>query len=257
MHGKKVLIVDDSQVDLRMLSLKLDANGYEVLRVEDGATAVNVARREKPDLILLDISFPPEVVESGGVLWDSFLILSWLRRLEEAKDIPVILVSGKDRAQTEPRALQAGAACYFQKPVNCDDLLKAIQHQLNGSTKGCRPKKRILMVDDEGDWRFVARSCLEDAGFEVVTAKDLTEALKRLATTRPDGIVLDLNLAGENGLLVMELLKEKHPGIPILIYTGYQHDEQAVQQMLRQGARKYLRKGSMTELCNTLRSMVN
>ena len=55
----------------------------------------------------------------------------------------------------------------------------------------------------------------------------------------------------------MEFLKQKHPGIPILIYTGYQHDDEAVRNMLKQGAQKYLRKGSMTELCNTLKSMVN
>jgi CheY-like chemotaxis protein len=257
MHGKKILIVDDSQVDLRMLSLKLNANGYEVLRAEDGASAVSTARREKPDLILLDISFPPDVAHGGGVPWDGFLILNWLRRLEEAKDIPVIFISGKERSKTESRALQAGAVRYFQKPVNCDDLLTTIQKELASPKKGHQAKKRILFVDDEGDWRFVAGACLQDAGFEVVTAKDLTEALQRLETPRLDGIVLDLNLAGENGLLLMEFLKQKHPGIPILIYTGYQHDDEAVQNMLKQGARKYLRKGSMTELCDTLKSMVN
>jgi len=257
MHGKKILIVDDSQVELRMLSLKLNASGYEVLRAEDGASAVSAARREKPDLILLDISFPPDVAHGGGVPWDGFLILNWLRRLEEAKDIPVIFVSGKERAKTEARALQAGAARYFQKPVNCDDLLAAISQELTAPRKGRQTKKRILFVDDEGDWRFVAGACLQDAGFEVLTAKDLTEALQRLETPRLDGIVLDLNLAGENGLLLMEFLKQKHPGIPILIYTGYQHDDEAVRNMLKQGAQKYLRKGSMTELCNTLKSMVN
>ena len=172
MHEKKILIVDDSQVELRTLSLKLNANGYDVLRAEDGAAAVSMARRDKPDLILLDISFPPDVAHGGGVPWDGFLILSWLRRLEEAKDIPVIFISGKDPVKTKARAIQAGAVSFFQKPVNCDDLLTVIQRELTADKKGRQPKKRILFVDDEGDWRFVAGACLEDAGFEVVTAKD-------------------------------------------------------------------------------------
>ena len=117
--------------------------------------------------------------------------------------------------------------------------------------------KRILFVDDEGDWRVVVGSFLQDAGFEVVTAKDAAEALQRMETFKLDGIVLDLNLGGENGLLLMELLKQKHPGVPILIYTGQEHDEVAIQGMIKQGARKYLRKGSMADLCNTLKNMVN
>jgi DNA-binding NarL/FixJ family response regulator len=72
-----------------------------------------------------------------------------------------------------------------------------------------------------------------------------------------DAIVLDLNLAGENGLLLMEFLKQKHPGVPILIYTGMDHDAVKIQEMLKGGAKQYLRKGSMAELCSTLKSMVN
>jgi len=254
MHGKKILLVDDSQIELRTLSLKLNANGYSILRAIDGSEAVSIARREKPDLILLDISFPPDI--GGGVVWDGFLIMAWLRRIDEVKHIPVIFISGQDAAKSKSKALAAGALHYFQKPVNYEALLAAIQKQLASIPEGHQPKKRILFVEDEGDWRSVAGSCLEDAGFEVATAKDLSQALQ-LLETKPDGIVLDLNLSGENGLLLIDFLKQRHPTVPILIYTGYQHDEEAIQTMLKQGARKYLRKGPMTELCETLKSMVN
>ena len=72
-----------------------------------------------------------------------------------------------------------------------------------------------------------------------------------------DAIVLDLNLAGENGLLLMEFLKQKHPGVPILVYTGMANDSSTIQGIIKQGAQKYLRKGSMAELCDTIKSMVN
>src|SRR5213594_4756279 len=78
--AKKILIVDDSIVILKTLSMKLKSSGYQVLTAADGATAVSTVRRERPDLILLDITFPPDVAHGGGVAWDGFLIISWLQR---------------------------------------------------------------------------------------------------------------------------------------------------------------------------------
>src|SRR5438132_6234667 len=257
MNRKKILVVDDSPIVLKALSMKLNANGYEVLTADDGAGAVSVARRELPDLILLDISFPPDVAHGGGVPWDGFLILNWLRRLDEGKDVPIVFITGSDPAKYKNRALAAGAVSFFQKPLATDQLLALIANELTAPKTRPQAKKRVLFVDDEGDWRFVAGTVLQDAGFEVLTAKDATEALRRMETVKLDGIILDVNLGGENGLLLMELLKQKHPGVPILIYTGLDHDAEAIQTMLKQGARQYLRKGSMAELCNTLRAMVN
>src|SRR5216683_1930362 len=96
MNRKKILVVDDSPVILKALSLKLTAAGYDVLTAEDGAGAVNQARREKPDLILLDISFPPDVAHGGGVAWDGFLIMGWVRRMDEGRNIPIIIITGGD-----------------------------------------------------------------------------------------------------------------------------------------------------------------
>jgi len=78
-----------------------------------------------------------------------------------------------------------------------------------------------------------------------------------METVKLDAIILDLNLAGQNGLLLMELLKQRHPGVPVLIYTGMDHDNSTITEMLKSGAKKYLRKGSMAELCDTLKAMVN
>jgi len=81
--------------------------------------------------------------------------------------------------------------------------------------------------------------------------------LHRIKSVNLDAIILDVNLGGENGLLLMDLLKEKNRKVPILVYSGMDHDQQAVRTMLRQGAHHYLRKGSMSELCETLSSMMN
>lgn len=130
MTPKKILVVDDNAVILKTMSMKLTAVGYHVLTAEDGAGAVSAARKERPDLILLDISFPPDVGSGGGVAWDGFVIMSWLRRLDDSKNIPIIVISGSDPAKFKNRALAAGAVSYFQKPLNNDELLAAIRDTL-------------------------------------------------------------------------------------------------------------------------------
>ncbi len=130
MSIKKILVVDDSTVILQALSMKLKSQGYLPITAEDGASAVSKARSEKPDLILLDISFPPDVAHGGGVPWDGFLIMAWLRRLDEIKDIPVIMISGDGAPKTKARALAAGAASFFAKPIENDELLAVVKQTL-------------------------------------------------------------------------------------------------------------------------------
>ncbi len=130
MSRKKILVVDDNEVILKTLSMKLTASGYDVITAEDGSRAVSAARQERPDLILLDLSFPPDVAHGGGVAWDGFLIMNWLRRMDEVKDIPIVVITGGESAKCKERALAAGAASFFSKPINNDELLSVIQQTL-------------------------------------------------------------------------------------------------------------------------------
>jgi CheY-like chemotaxis protein len=139
MEQKKILIVEDSAVVVAALSIKLRANGYEVVTATDGSEAVGAVRREKPDLILLDLSFPPDVGHGGGVPWDGFLILDWLRRLDLAKDIPIVVITGGDPAKTKERALAAGAIGFFHKPINHEELLATISQTLGQSEEVAQP----------------------------------------------------------------------------------------------------------------------
>ena len=127
LNRKRVLIVDDSAIILKTLSMKLKSCGYDVLTAADGGTAVKLVRRERPDLILLDITFPPDVANGGGVAWDGFLIMDWLHRLDDAKHIPIIIITGGDPEKLRDRAMAAGAIGFFQKPINNDELLASIR----------------------------------------------------------------------------------------------------------------------------------
>jgi CheY-like chemotaxis protein len=124
---KKILVVDDNEVVIKTISLKLQGAGYQVLTAMDGAAAVAAARREVPDLILLDLSYPPDV---AGVPWDGFRIMEWFRRLDTARKIPIVIISGSDDLNDRQRAVQMGAVAYFQKPLEHDQLLKVIHATL-------------------------------------------------------------------------------------------------------------------------------
>jgi CheY-like chemotaxis protein len=126
MNQKKILVVDDDPVILTRLAVKLKGTGYTVFTATDGSQAVSIARREKPDLILLDITFPPDVAHGGGVPWDGFLIIQWLRRLDELKNVPIMVITGGDTEKYKDRAMAAGAQAFFHKPIDNEELLNAI-----------------------------------------------------------------------------------------------------------------------------------
>ena len=125
---KKILVVDDNEIILKTISLKLKGAGYQVVTAMDGSEAVAAARTETPDLILLDISFPPDV---EGVPWDGFRVMDWLRRLEALKGIPIIVITGSDDPKYKERASRSGAVAFFHKPLDHDDLLKVIRGTLS------------------------------------------------------------------------------------------------------------------------------
>src|SRR5437868_15070062 len=131
MNGKKILIVDDNAFILKTLSMKLTANGFKVLTAEDGGSGVSIVRREKPDLILLDLSFPPDVAHGGGVPWDGFLLMSWLRRLDEVRHVPVIVITSSEPARNKDRSLASGATAFFQKPLDHDELICLIKESVS------------------------------------------------------------------------------------------------------------------------------
>jgi len=126
-QAKRILVVDDNEVILKTITLKLQGAGFDPVTAMEGSEAVAVVRREKPDLILLDISFPPDI---AGVPWDGFRIMDWLHRVDESKKIPIIIITGGDQLKNKERAIAGGAVAFFHKPIDHDDLIKVIRATL-------------------------------------------------------------------------------------------------------------------------------
>ena len=127
--AKKILVVDDNPVVLKAMYFLLRNHGYEAVMAETGAETLACLRRDRPDLILLDLDLP----DSGNVsnaMRDGFIIMDWARRTGAAENIPVIIISSLDPAEYQSRALAAGIPIFFRKPVDNDKLLAAIHATL-------------------------------------------------------------------------------------------------------------------------------
>ena len=121
MTGKKILIVDDDPHLLLGLTARLKASGYRVMCATDGLSAITVARKEVPDLVILDLGLP------AG---DGFLVLERMRGLADLVAIPVIVLSARDPTDNKKRALAGGEVAYFQKPPDSYEFLIEIQQAL-------------------------------------------------------------------------------------------------------------------------------
>ena len=136
--AKTILVVDDNAVILKTITLKLEAAGYRVVTAMEGSEAVAAVRRDNPDVILLDISFPGDVT---GVPWDGFRVMQWFRRLETAQKIPIIIITGSDDPKFKERAVLGGAVAFFHKPIDHEDLLKVIANALKNPQPATPPPK--------------------------------------------------------------------------------------------------------------------
>lgn len=125
----KILIVDDDPEMRLAMQFRLRANNYAVGFAFDGVSAIAEAYRQRPDVILLDLGLP------AG---DGFAVMDRLRANDSLACIPVIVVSGRDRAANGSRSLKAGARFFLQKPVRNADLLLAIEQAL-GLTAPAEP----------------------------------------------------------------------------------------------------------------------
>ena len=111
----RILYVEDNEDNVYMLRRRLEKHGFEMIVAEDGAKGVEAARREKPDLILMDLSLP---VLSG---WDA---ARQLKSAPETGAIPIIALSAHALQGERERALEAGCDDFETKPVDLARLLE-------------------------------------------------------------------------------------------------------------------------------------
>ena len=125
LNRAKILIVDDDP-ELRMaLKLRLRANQFETVSASDGYSAIALAQKEHPNLIILDLGLP-----AGN----GFTVLKRLQENDALSHIPVIVLTARDPQSNELRSLDSGATAFFQKPADNNELLQVIRASLKSAS---------------------------------------------------------------------------------------------------------------------------
>jgi len=119
----RILIVDDSPTEMYKLTSMLEKHGHEVLKAENGADGVALARQEKPDVVLMDVVMP-------GL--NGFQATRQLHKEPETEHIKVIIITTKDQETDKIWGTRQGAKDYLTKPVEEETLIKTLNAVLAG-----------------------------------------------------------------------------------------------------------------------------
>lgn len=118
---KKVLIVEDNELNMKLFEDLLGAHGYDTVKTRDGGQVLDIARAQKPDLIIMDIQLP----EVSGLE-----VTQWLKADNDLRAIPVIAVTAFAMKGDEEKIRQGGCEDYVSKPISIIDFMQVVQKHL-------------------------------------------------------------------------------------------------------------------------------
>ncbi len=123
--AKTILIVEDNDLNMKLFNDLLEAKGYDIVQTRNGREALEIARSDKPDLILMDIQLP----EVSGLD-----VTKWIKEDPATADIPIIAVTAFAMKGDEERIRQGGCEAYISKPISVAGFLQTIQFHIGDST---------------------------------------------------------------------------------------------------------------------------
>jgi CheY-like chemotaxis protein len=198
------LIVDDEPSSLQLLTRLAEQAGYDVSMAMDGEHGLSSARKDKPDLILLDIGMPKV---------DGWEVLDTLDKESELRSIPTVVVTVDDDRR---RALAAGASDHLVKPVNRDELLEILQLYSD------RQMGRVLVADDDPATAALYARGIAQIGYETEMVSNGKEAIAAIADRNFDFVVTDLKMPGGDGFQLVDEIGQLGLANPpqIFVVTG-------------------------------------
>jgi two-component system cell cycle response regulator len=231
----RILVIDDTPTNVKLLEAKLQAEYFDVISAYDGPTGLEMAKKEAPDLILLDVMMP-------GM--DGFEVAKKLRADAKTRFIPVVMITALTDRSDRVRGLEAGADDFLSKPVNdlalfarvrsltrmkvmldelrirqaaSEDLggtLESDFDQMTGEALG-----KVLLVESIDFTAEKIVSCLQAAGHEAVRFSQGEPALAHAREMNPDLVIVGLYLNGEDGLRLCSQFRsmEATRNVPILL----------------------------------------
>jgi CheY-like chemotaxis protein len=203
-----ILLVEDDLAYAQLLREHFESAGRSVTTTGYAEQALELVCQHPPRVVLTDIHL-------AGRL-DGWDLLIALKSDPGLRAIPVLIISASE--QTNTRGLALAGADYLLKPVSPQWLRQAVRQRLPSLSN-----KRVLVVDDEADFRLYVRECLASVGdVEVEEATNGREALAYLAQGMPDLLLLDLAMPELDGFAVLEQLRanKRAANLPVLVVTS-------------------------------------
>ncbi len=240
---RRILVADDDPERLQALVARLQREGFDVLSAQDGLEALDQAREELPDAIILNLLLRRI---------DGLRVCEILKSNPATTNIPVLLMAGVHvDADEGKRALAAGADRFLTdlgplstgsgRELGSDqDLVQAVRGLL-----GAEPEQEVrpvlLAIDDDPDNRAFLTKAVSRQGFDAVTAPNATQARRQLDGRRPALIFLDVQMPEESGLSLLPQMLRDFPESVVVMMTAY-GSEQVAAEALRGGADDYIAK---------------
>jgi two-component system cell cycle response regulator len=245
----RLLVVDDNPLNVKLLTAKLVREYYTVITAENGPQALEMVKKEKPDLVLLDVMMPE---------MDGFEVCQKIKADITSRAIPVIMVTALSDVQDRVRGLEAGADDFLTKPVNDIALLARVRSCLRfktlmdewrmregldnmGEEVSQPANAQVLLLEDQPHEADIIKKNIERGGFHCHHVKTSGEVASVLARTHIDVFLISLMLKDEDGLRVCATLRaqEETRMLPLLVYAE-ESDIGRIAKTLDLGANDYI-----------------
>jgi len=201
-----VLVIDDDVMVLELLKNYLSKLGYAVAVAASGKEGLKLAKKLRPDAIILDVNMPAV---------NGWKVLSMLKSNPLLADIPVIIISIEARHE---KGYALGATDYMVKPIHHEQLAIVLEkYHIGDNSPGL-----IMLIEDDTIIREVVAEMIKNAGWQVFKAENGKVALEHLDNKKPLMILLDLNMPIMNGFEFLTHLRknDKWNSIPVIVLTS-------------------------------------
>ncbi len=227
---RSILVVEDDPEFAKILQEMIRARGFSVLVAESGEKGLELAERELPSAIILDVMLP-------GI--DGWNVMRSLKDNPRTRHIPVHFLTCLEERQ---KALGMAAIGFATKPVDSDQLNKVIEAIERSVTKSV---KRLLVVEDDQNEAYSIVALLDDKEVEISVASSGREAVDLLASETFDCVVLDLGLPEMSGFDLLDHMQAMERGarVPVVIHSGRELSEDD-ERRLRRYAESIVIKGA-------------
>lgn len=232
--GPKILTIDDSKTIRLIIGKAFKSFDCEVMEASNGVEGLAVAAKEKPDIIILDLTMP---------IMDGYETLTKLKSDPELKSIPVVMLTAESGRENVLRIAKQGVRDYLVKPFKEDMIIERVGRVIDLKPKGTGPVKQkryddalnVVLVDDKPAIIDLIKAGLADTTWNVVGLGQSGEALDRCTVSVPDVIFISLTLPENGGFNLFQLLRAsgKTKSVPVFgMCVKTAADEQARAQQM-------------------------